>query len=173
MCIWHQCLICSFNNNVSQFMSSDSIACAILLAASSLCGKGNAWRRYLTLQVSLHDFLSVSWTSLIAPVISGLNMFLFSCTWFFFSFIFRYTMFWVLLILTKVAFSFYIEVLVLKASSLPALPSNLIFFFEKRTELISPGTLQCRRNMLRTKGPKNLGHNIKSRKKKTWFTPKN
>ena len=73
------------------------------LAASALCRKGNAWELNFSYQVreqSLIFWVSMAWMRFIDSLADYLLLFLTS----------RYTMFWVLLIVSKLAFSYYVEV---------------------------------------------------------------
>lgn len=73
------------------------------LAASTLCWKGNAWELNFAYQVREQSWIfwvSMAWIKLTNALTDYLLMALIS----------RYTMFWVLLLVSKLAFSYYIEV---------------------------------------------------------------
>jgi len=102
-------------------------ACIWHITASALCWEGNAWEYNFSLQVRI-----IVWK---INHSTTLNLQFFDCC---FYWIFRYTMFWVLLIITKLTFSYYIEVclsfifldLPLLIESWPAmLDGNSILFY--------------------------------------------
>ena len=67
-------------------------------SATALCWQGNAWKYLFSFQVSIKDEIFF----VIYSMILCNKLYRFS--------ILRYTLFWVLLTITKLAFSFYIEV---------------------------------------------------------------